>query len=280
MTVIYENKLQPFFRVSWTSAQAASIWAPRIARIRTMLGRQRRHLIEKGVIGYYQDSLFAHQEDRLIKQLEEVDLDYTSLHNNHYTLHNLIHHSKLEDQAKHTYFAGKKATIHLIKESILSNSKEALFALSGMATCCAKTYQSFLESGYHDPLTWLAVNRKRFPMKTMYKAGRFMLGQAFEMPLIPLFACDPECDHAEAHWQNIIKHLKQVVPDPTNWLEEILDWPMHWSALHGCAELKTPVAKIIYRCDATSDKQEIRFEGNTYPEEGERGLAFPYRNEM
>ena len=35
------------------------------------------------------------------------------------------------------------------------------------------------------------------------------------------------------------------------WLEEILSWPVSWSALHGIAEVKTPVLKASTRTDAT-----------------------------
>ena len=61
------------------------------------------------------------------------------------------------------------------------------------------------------------------------------------------------------------------------WLEEILSWPAAWSALHGIAEVKTPVLKIAMRTDHTDQKWSIRWHGTCYPEEGASGLAFPYR---
>ena len=61
------------------------------------------------------------------------------------------------------------------------------------------------------------------------------------------------------------------------WLEEILSWPAAWSALHGIAEVKTPVMKIAMRTDHTDQKWSIRWNGQLYPEEGASGIAFPYR---
>jgi hypothetical protein len=62
-----------------------------------------------------------------------------------------------------------------------------------------------------------------------------------------------------------------------DWLIEILRWPVEWSALHGIAEIKTPVLKIITQTDATARKYVVRRAGDLYPEEAVHGLAFPYR---
>ena len=62
-----------------------------------------------------------------------------------------------------------------------------------------------------------------------------------------------------------------------DWLLEILSWPIEWSALHGIAEIKTPVLKASTRTDAAPCKYTVRRQGDNYPLEGIRGLNFPYR---
>ncbi len=61
-----------------------------------------------------------------------------------------------------------------------------------------------------------------------------------------------------------------------NWLEEILSWPWQWSALHGIAELKTPILRMITHTDATGRKYTVRRKGDGYPAESGHGLSFPY----
>jgi hypothetical protein len=61
-------------------------------------------------------------------------------------------------------------------------------------------------------------------------------------------------------------------------IEEMLDWPIQWSALHGIAEIKTPILKISSRTDATSDLVVVNREGFSYPKEGSSGNTFPYIN--
>jgi hypothetical protein len=36
------------------------------------------------------------------------------------------------------------------------------------------------------------------------------------------------------------------------WLSSILSWPVEWSALHGIAEIRTPIVKLCTPTDATA----------------------------
>lgn len=63
------------------------------------------------------------------------------------------------------------------------------------------------------------------------------------------------------------------------WLKEILRWPVEWSALHGIAEIKTPILKVSTRTDATAFKIRVQVHGSKYPDEGAQGLSFPYNSE-
>jgi 2-polyprenyl-3-methyl-5-hydroxy-6-metoxy-1,4-benzoquinol methylase len=62
-----------------------------------------------------------------------------------------------------------------------------------------------------------------------------------------------------------------------DWLEEILSWPAQWSALHGIAEVKTPVLKASTRTDATAHEFIVRRHGHRLPAETAAGLGFPFR---
>jgi hypothetical protein len=46
-----------------------------------------------------------------------------------------------------------------------------------------------------------------------------------------------------------------------DWIEEILSWPVSWSALHGIAEVKTPILKASTRTDATASEFVVRRPG-------------------
>lgn len=61
------------------------------------------------------------------------------------------------------------------------------------------------------------------------------------------------------------------------WQDEVFSWPVEWSALHGIAEIRTPVVRVATRTVATASRYAIRFMGNGFPAEGSKGLGFPYR---
>jgi hypothetical protein len=89
------------------------------------------------------------------------------------------------------------------------------------------------------------------------------------------FNCAPSIEIGNRNWAR----LNEFNVSESMWLRQILDWPMEWSALHGIAEIRTPILKIMTRTDATAEKLTVRWMGRSYPPEGARGLSFPYRGQ-
>jgi len=58
------------------------------------------------------------------------------------------------------------------------------------------------------------------------------------------------------------------------WLLELLSMSLEWSALHGIAEVKTPLFRMIYDCRATASKHVIRLDSGVAS--STRGVRFPY----
>ena len=52
------------------------------------------------------------------------------------------------------------------------------------------------------------------------------------------------------------------------WAKEMLSWPVEWTALHGIAEIKTPVVRILCNTDTTNVRRVIRVQGKQYPLHG------------
>jgi SAM-dependent methyltransferase len=62
------------------------------------------------------------------------------------------------------------------------------------------------------------------------------------------------------------------------WLDAMLAWPAEWSALHGIAEIKTPVVKIVACTDATAERLVVQILGGNQSQidGAATGLVFPY----
>ena len=94
------------------------------------------------------------------------------------------------------------------------------------------------------------------------------------IPHLPCcFTCEPALALAE---QFIALAGATGFADEGKWIRQILSWPVQWSALHGIAEIKTPMLKFITRTDATANKYTVKWKGSGYPIEGATGLSFPF----
>ena len=74
------------------------------------------------------------------------------------------------------------------------------------------------------------------------------------------------------------KNLSLLPSDAKEIGLEILSWPVEWSALHGIAEIKTPILKVSTRTDVTTTKYTLRLKSNKYPKKGISGVNFPFKN--
>jgi hypothetical protein len=61
-------------------------------------------------------------------------------------------------------------------------------------------------------------------------------------------------------------------------LREALSWPISWTALHGAAEVKTPLFRFIRNSPPTGRRLSVRRLGAAMPEGAARGLGFPFTN--
>jgi len=90
--------------------------------------------------------------------------------------------------------------------------------------------------------------------------------------------CSFKCRATREYVEGASKLIRANFFEEYRTLSEALQWPVKWTALHGIAEIVTPVCRIISRTDATYTKNTILQQGSLYPDEGARGNEFPFRN--
>lgn len=57
----------------------------------------------------------------------------------------------------------------------------------------------------------------------------------------------------------------------TDWLLEMLSWPVEWSALYGLAEITTPVGTTFAVTDTTAERYRVSYRGTGWTETGKDG---------
>jgi hypothetical protein len=89
--------------------------------------------------------------------------------------------------------------------------------------------------------------------------------------------CSFACEASLALQTQMLALWHRRWPDEGRWLAEILSWPVEWTALHGLAELRTPITRTVVPTDATATRLVVNFRGPGYPVEGAAGARFPHR---
>lgn len=155
----------------------------------------------------------------------------------------------------------------------------AIGRLLGFPPCCVQFFGTTWGQGQVDP-TWLTGGFDVDPdgLEADIAPGGLNIllrwigvRQVFHLP------CDVHCAESLLMAERLAALARTAYPQPSADHREILSWPVEWTALHGIAQVKTPILKVSTRTDYTSTQQTVRWTGTTYPAEGASGNAFPYR---
>jgi len=63
-------------------------------------------------------------------------------------------------------------------------------------------------------------------------------------------------------------------------LEQILRMPMEWESGRGIAYIRTPLFKAAYNSNFSEEIFVVQREGDFYPEDGAKGIGFPFNEEV
>jgi hypothetical protein len=155
--------------------------------------------------------------------------------------------------------------------------------LLGYPACCVDAYVRWMEEyPGRDPL-WTVASSTVAPdplTRTIGISGQGtidLLLHDLNVRTVPHVPCRFDCSKSQALAADLMDvGTREGFGDEMAWLAELKSWPVEWSALHGIAELRTPLVKVATRTDATPHKWTIQYEGRAYPADGARGLLFPY----
>ncbi len=158
------------------------------------------------------------------------------------------------------------------------SDEEAIAALLGYPACCAQFYAKYWVQQQRVDTTLAMVENANGITDGPIESNILLRWLGVRMvPHLPCsFACPATVEFGKrlaAVWEAI----SDGGPQTLAMAREMLSWPMEWTALHGMAEIKTPILTICARTDWTPSKAVVAKQGTSYPEEGAQGLRFPYR---
>lgn len=278
-------RLHDFVRITWVSRPAREAWAPRFAKIRTSLSRLHDPILASPGCGrpLRLERVYPDQVARIGKRLAARRLCIERLDASAAVLSRFYPVPFPEDDRRVFLLAGKENALHAAVEALVADDFAGWHAAFGLPPCCVRFLQRFCRSGLSDPVWPIALQTLGEPdlrdeIDLPGSVETHVLLRPAGLALLPYDPCSFACERSKKLARAIAalgrrRGAVRAMDD----LEEILSWPVGWSSLHGIAEIKTPVCKIIYNSDATAVKYTVRRSGARYPAEGARGRGFPYR---
>jgi hypothetical protein len=270
-------ELPDFTRVLWASARARDVWEPRIARITAAWDQIERWSVVDDARPSALQSLAPEGLPTLVHWAAAHRLIVLPL--------DRVGAGVTYSASSSAVVAGQPWTYRLAvtkpnlagawSRAWVDRDDDAIGTLLGFPRCCREFFARTWGQGSVDPTGAMGgvidgVARGTAPQNILLR----WLGVRLVSHLPCAFTCAASASMAGEMMRVGRAHGFEAEID---WIAEMLAWPIAWSALHGIAEIATPILKIATRTDYTPAPHVIRWPGSQYPEDGVSGNAFPYQ---
>ena len=279
-------RMADFTRYSWVSEDARAVWEKRIDQIVNAWSEIEWLAVSEGIrkcaLRLIAPDLFVEFANNMaIHGLAAIPVSIQSAGTQPY--YNTVS----------AYQAGKPFNYHIVigrledaaqfKVAYEFNNQEEMGELLGYPECCRRFFQkTWIDEQFIDTTWPMAFNttKPKIDSSTIEVEGpneTNILLRWLGVRTVPHLPCSFHCHSTVEKAKEFISlGRRNSYTIEMDWLTEMLSWPVEWSALHGIAEIKTPIVKILSCTDATPIKYVVQRKGETYPSEGARGLVFPY----
>lgn len=281
--------LPDFTRLAWTSDSAREVWEPRVGQVvaawveiewRAVVAEVRR----SAIVTLSPEDFVAVGSRWAECGLTAVPLELIGFSGQMYSATSTP--VRAGEPVAMRFVVGRPADAAAFHHAFTAADDEAIGDLLGYPACCREFFRATWVDDAMVDTTWpMARGRSeaRDPDDRVVEvevggpAYSNILWRWMGVRAVPHLPCSFECGATVAFAQRLVEVGRTAgFHREMGWLDEILSWPVEWSALHGIAEIKTPVLRVSTRTDATSSKYVVRRRGDGFPAEGARGLSFSY----
>lgn len=268
--------LPEWTRIIWNSTDTRVIWEPRISKVSNAFVTMEKQTVLHGIKPAWLSSLSETEASLLQQQLTGTPWELICL--------NKIPVNQSYSSSATLYVPGqpynyRTVLVHKNQADQWHNAWQTsdnvkIGQLLGFPDCCIDFFQKYWVEQQFVDTTWpMSLGGTVGPKECNILLRWLGVRAVSHLPCG--FDCRPTYNIART---NIEWGYANGFSEEMQWLEEMLDWPLQWSALHGIAEVRTPILKISTRTDATGDLVEVNRQGYSYPQEGASGVKFPYIN--
>jgi uncharacterized protein len=280
-------ELPDFTRVVWVNDRAREVWEPRLRRIATAWDEVEWLSVLEGVrrcalVTVVAEALVERTNAWARHGLAALPIEIQDRGNA--VADGASRADAPEKRQAWRTLIGRPEDVRSFRRSLDLNDADAVAALTGYPRCCSNRVKELWER--HDLIdgTWAIATAGRAATGVdgiIEVDGPYQCNSLWRWVGIratPHLPCGFECAHSKDLADRLMSIGRQAgYGVEMAWMKEVLSWPVEWSALHGIAEIRTPIVKIATRTDWTAGRSAMKYLGKRYPDEGATGLRFPYR---
>ncbi len=277
--------LPPFTRVIWVTEMARDIWEARLSQIVAAWIEVEWRSVGEGLrqcasvevpLGSFGQFAMDCEKCGLIARALEINLfEPGGIFGKGDPLH--AAEPRLE------VLVGRREVVEAGENAWRSGDESALGRLFGYPQCCVEQFIGEGSTGCLIDPVWRAFGgmvtggEMSFLVTGEWCRSFIVFAIGSESAALLIRHADRQCAESRRLSAALISFGRKIGrAAEMEWLLEVLSWPMEWSALHGIAELKTPVFKATMNTDATAEKYLVRNSGSRTPPEAAHGVRFPY----
>jgi len=261
-------RLPDVVRHSWSSLMAEEVWSFRFKRAAFAFRRAEiqsvRELLRPCALVYVRTSEVAALMQRVAKGLEVTPLAGT------------------DDGQIRVVVSRSSACAQRFAEAWYGNDHSVVGRMLGYPECCIGRFVELWCNREQIDTIWemaVATNGASLEGRTIdLQQNRItnpmlrLLGPRYCPHLPCSFTC-PDSIASGSQFRELLRLLGFV--DEVGSIDEALSWPCEWSGLHGIAEVRFPVGRLVMRTDPTAEEFKVRLASDVLPDLASRGLTFP-----
>lgn len=266
--------LSDFRRYSWVSSKAQEVWQGRFDRIRLALLHMEALAVAKRL-----------KEISLIS-INQQELPLVSSLCLQQNVSFLLAQGWAKDGG--VLAVGSYTALNRYQVALKEDDTDAIADILGYPYCCYLFTKQIAESyALHDLMLPAYYNSFSDEEEPIVLSGAIAHSPCVEINFFwrslgfyttPMTPCSLHCHAAQEYALKFLKIGHEAgYSDEMEWLIEVFSWPVLWTALHGIAELKSPLIKVVYPTDIYCRKASIGLTGSFFPAEGAYGIHFPFR---
>jgi hypothetical protein len=289
--------LPDFLRTSWVSDHARAVWEPRLTRVRQAWAAIEVASVEREVrpvalVAMRDDQMESRFADLAHRGLAATIVAKTRSIRGYSTS---IKPVRPGEQASLRVAVGRRDAVDRLATAYAQGDTTRVGAELGYPRCCCQFFhEAWVEAKLRDT-TWpmgaaSATTRSDDVASQALRGatlasvdcggppGANILWRWLGVRAVPHLPCRLDCVETVIRAGAMMEVGRAVGFDrEMDDLATILSWPVEWSALHGIAEIKSPILKMITQTDATRGRYRVRRHGTSYPAEGAAGMVFPFQ---